>query len=221
MQRRNIVILLVMKMIDKLEYSIINLDIERATDACKELVKSSMVPIDEIFRAIGRALDVVGQKYEEGEYFLSELIMAGEVVKEGLKLIEPIFKRDEKVAIATVVLATVRGDLHDIGKNIFAMLLQSSGFKVIDLGIDISAENIVKAVRKNNAEILGLSFLLTTTLSEIENVIGELNKAGLRDKVKVIVGGAALNEDVVDKNDVDAWGKTAVDGLRICRRWFS
>jgi methylmalonyl-CoA mutase cobalamin-binding domain/chain len=209
-----------MKMIDRLEHSIINLDIEGATDACNELVKSSMVPTDEIFRAIGRALDVVGRKYEEGEYFLSELIMAGEVVKEGMKLIEPIYKRDEKVAIATVVLATVRGDLHDIGKNIFSMLLQSSGFKVIDLGIDVSAENIVKTVRDNNPEILGLSSLLTTTLSEIENVIGELKKAGLRDKVKVIVGGAALNEDVVDKNEVDAWGKTAVEGLRICRQWF-
>lgn len=209
-----------MKMIDKFEDSIINLDIERATNVCKELIKSSMVPIDEVFKAIGRALDVVGQKYEEREYFLSELIMAGEVVKEVLKLIEPIYKRDEQVAIATVVLATVRGDLHDLGKNVFAMLLQSSGFKVVDLGIDVAAEKIVKAVGENNAEILGLSALLTTTVPEFENVVKELKKAGLRDKVKVIIGGAAVNEEVAEKYGVDAWGKTAVDGLKICKQWF-
>lgn len=208
-------------MIDKFENSIINLDIEKASNVCKELIESSKVPVDEIFKAIGRALDVVGQKYENGEYFLSELIMAGEVVKEVLKIIEPIYKKDEQETIATVVLATVRGDLHDIGKNIVAMLLQSSGFKVIDLGIDVAAEDIIKAVKENNADILGLSALLTTTIPEFGNVVEELKKAGLRDKVKVIVGGAAVNEEVAKKYGVDAWGKTAVDGLKICKQWVS
>jgi 5-methyltetrahydrofolate--homocysteine methyltransferase len=204
-------------MIDEFENSIINLDIEKASSVCKELI--SKVHIDEVFKAIARALDVVGQKYEDGEYFLSELIMAGEVVKEVLKLVEPIYKRDEQKAIATVILATVRGDLHDIGKNILAMLLQSSGFKVVDLGIDVAAEDIAKAVKENNANILGLSALLTTTVPEFGNVVEELRKAGLRDKVKVIVGGAAVNEEVAKRYGADAWGKTAVDGVKICKQW--
>lgn len=209
-----------MKTIEEFEGSIVNIDIERATDVCEELIKSSRVTVDGMLKAIRRALDVVGQKYEEGEYFLSELIMAGEVVKEVLKLIEPIHKRDEQAAIATIVLATVRGDLHDLGKNIAAMLLQSSGFRVVDLGVDVAAEDIVKAVRESNAEVLGLSALLTTTVPEFESVVKEMKKADLRDKVKVIVGGAAVNKEVAEKYGVDAWGKTAVDGLRICKQWF-
>jgi len=207
-------------MIGKFEDSIVSLDADGAIDAYKKLIRSSKASVDEVFRAIGRALDVVGRKYEDREYFLSELIMAGEVVKEVLKLVEPEYKRDERKAKATVVLATVRGDLHDIGKNIIAMLLESSGFKVVDLGTDVPAESIAKAVRENNARILGLSTLLTTTMPEFGNVVRKLKEEGLRQKVKVIVGGAALNEDVAKKYGVDAWGKTAVDGVRICRQWL-
>jgi methylmalonyl-CoA mutase cobalamin-binding domain/chain len=210
-----------MQMIRKLEDAIINLDVEGATNVCKELIESSKVGTDEIFKSMRRALDVVGQKYEEKEYFLSELIMVGEVVKEVLKLIEPIYKRDEQAVVATVVLATVRGDLHDLGKNTFAMLLRSSGFRVVDLGIDVTAENIAKAVKENKAEILGLSALLTTTVPEIENVVEELRKSSIREKVRVLVGGAAVNEEVVEKYGGDAWGKTAVEGLKICKQWYS
>jgi methylmalonyl-CoA mutase cobalamin-binding domain/chain len=207
-------------MIDRFEDSIVKLDVERAIDVYKKLTQSSKVSVDEIFEAIGRALDVVGRKYEDKEYFLSELIMAGEVVKEVLKLVEPKYKRDKRKAIATVVLATVRGDLHDIGKNILAMLLESSGFKVVDLGNDVPAGRIAKAVRENSARILGLSTLLTTTMPEFGNVVEKLNEKGLRKKVKVIVGGAAVNEDVAKRYGVDAWGKTAVEGVRICRQWL-
>jgi methylmalonyl-CoA mutase cobalamin-binding domain/chain len=204
----------------KFEEFIVNLDLEKAIEACKEIILYQKVSIDEIFKMISKALDVVGKKYEEGEYFLSELIMAGEIVKEILKIIEPYCKEIEQKTIATVVLATVKGDLHDIGKNILAMLLNSSGFKVIDLGVDVPAENIVKAAEENNANIIGLSALLTTTLPEFQNVINELKKAGIRNKVKVMVGGAAVNEEVM-KFGVDAWGKTAVDGVKICKRWIS
>jgi methylmalonyl-CoA mutase cobalamin-binding domain/chain len=210
-----------MKMIDQLEESIIDLDIEKAVDVCRKLVESSTVSPDQLFEAIGRALEIVGSKYEAGEYFLSELIMAGEVVKQILNVIEPIYGGAEREPIATVVLATVRGDLHDLGKNIFTMLLQSSGFRVVDLGVDVSAEKIIDAVRENGADTLGLSSLLTTTVPELENVVKELKKSGLREKVKVLVGGAAVNAEVAKRYGVDAWGKTAVEGLNICKQWFT
>ena len=165
----------------KFEEFIVNLDLEKAIEACKEIILYQKVSIDEIFKMISKALDVVGKKYEEGEYFLSELIMAGEIVKEILKIIEPYCKGIEQKTIATVVLATVKGDLHDIGKNILAMLLKLSGFKVIDLGVDVPAENIVKAAEENNANIIGLSALLTTTLPEFQNVINELKRAGNKE----------------------------------------
>ncbi|MEM2178339.1 MAG: cobalamin-dependent protein [Candidatus Methanomethylicaceae archaeon] len=208
-----------MDLINDFESSIINLEIEKAIDICKKIISLKEVSMDEIFKTISKALDIVGKKYENNEYFLSELIMAGEIVKEILKIIEPFYKKDEEKAIATVVLATVKGDLHDIGKNIVAMLLNSSNFKVIDLGVDVSSKDIVKAVKDNNANILGLSALLTTTIPEFKNVIQELKKERIRDKVKVIIGGAAVNDKVAKDSEVDAWARNAIDGLRICKQW--
>lgn len=207
-------------MMNEFENSIIDLEVERAVDMCREIVFQK-VSVDEIFRAIARALDVVGQRYEEGRYFLSELIMAGEVVKEVLKVVEPLYKKDARKTVATVVLATVKGDLHDVGKNILSMLLQSSGFKVIDLGVDVPTEDVVKAAEENNADIVGLSALLTTVIAQFGNVVEELKKRGIRDKVKVIIGGSAVNGEVARDFKVDSWGKIAVDGLRTCEQWIS
>ncbi|MBS7618372.1 cobalamin-dependent protein [Candidatus Bathyarchaeota archaeon] len=205
-------------MIEQFEDSIVNLDSDRALNLCEELLKSG-VPVDDIFGAIGKAMDIVGDKYESNEYFLSELIMAGEVVKEVLSRLEQTVTVGVGERPATAVLATVRGDLHDIGKNIVAMLLRSSGFRVIDLGVDVEASRILDAVRDNDADILGLSALLSTTVNEFSVVVEELAKAGLKSKVKVIVGGAAVNEEIARKSNVDAWGKTAVEGLKICKQW--
>lgn len=210
-----------MSMSSALEDAIINLDVDGATTICKGLIESSKAGTDEVFTSLRRALDVVGEKYEEKEYFLSELIMAGEVVKEILKLLEPFYHRDAQAVVATVVVATVRGDLHDLGKNTFAMLLRSSGFRVVDLGIDVPANSIVSAVREKKAEILGLSALLTTTVPEIERVVEELQESSMRAKVKVLVGGAAVNAEIVEKYGGDAWGRTAVEGVKICKQWFS
>ena len=206
-------------MMNEFEDAIINLNTDKAISCSKELLSSSQVERGELFKAIGRALDVVGQKYEDGEFFLSELIMAGEVVKDILAVIAPTTNKEEQKNVATVVLATVKGDLHDIGKNILSTLFKSAGFKVVDLGIDVPKETITTAVKENNPMILGLSSLLSTTVPEFGNIILELQKLGLRDKVKVIVGGAAVNEGTVKKYQVDAWGKTAVQGLRIAKRW--
>ena len=206
--------------IKEFERVIINLDLENAPKLAKELL-ALKVPPSKIFESISNAMDMVGLKYEAGEYFLSELIMAGEVVKEVLKIIQPYYKKSERKFIGKAVLATVRGDLHDIGKNIVSMLLQSAGFEVYDLGIDVPAEKIVEAVKESAAQIVGLSALLTTTLPEIENVIKELRKAGLREKVKVIVGGAALNREIAEKYGADSYAKTAVEGLKLCKEWVS
>jgi methanogenic corrinoid protein MtbC1 len=206
-------------LIKQLEETIINLDIEGAIATSTALRKSRTVTTEDIFQAMGRALDVVGSKYEKKEYFLTELVMAGEVVKEILALIdcpEGISISDIK---ATAILATVRGDLHDIGKNIFAMLLQAQGFRVIDLGFDVPASKIVAAVCKERPEILGLSALLTTTVPEFEAIVEGLEAAGIRCSVRIIIGGAAVNQSTVDRYKVDGWGRTVIDGITLCKQW--
>jgi len=195
-----------------LENSITQLDLGKATAICRELAPSTAP--EELFTAIGNALNIVGEKYEQGEYFLSELIMAGEVVNEVLKQI----KSAQRVNImGTVVLATVKGDIHDIGKNIVAMLLRSSGFEVIDLGCDVPSEKIAASVKENKASIVGLSALLTTTIAEFGKVVNSLENDGVRRNVRTLVGGAAVNEKSLEYG-VDAWARTAVDGLKICKR---
>ena len=206
-------------MITKFIDSIVTLDSERATKLCKELLNSPRVEVTEVFGAVGSALDIIGEKYEVREYYLSELIMAGDIIKEVLQLIEPLYEKEEQGVIATVVLATVRGDLHDLGKKILGILLHASGFKVIDLGIDMSAENIVNAVQQSNAQIVGLSTLLTTTVYEFANVITELKQTGLRSKVKVIVGGAAVTQEIAENYGVDSWAATDFEGVTICKQW--
>ena len=197
-----------------LQDSIVKLDVEKTLAICKKLQGSNT---QRIFDAIENALNVVGEKYENGEYFLSELVMAGEVVKELLKSLNTSIV-DMRGKTGTVVLATVKGDIHDIGKNIVAMLLTSSGFEIIDLGTDVNAENIISCVAERGRSILGLSALLTTSVPEFENVVNRLRRQGLKEGVKVIVGGAAVSEKMLEYG-VDAWAKTAVDGLRTCKAW--
>jgi 5-methyltetrahydrofolate--homocysteine methyltransferase len=166
-------------------------------------------------------MEVVGEKYERNEYFLAELIMAGETMKEGMKTLEPHLKAGELKRVGKVVIGTVRGDLHDIGKNIVATLLSAAGFDVIDLGVDVPPEKFVEAVKENSPDIVGMSALLTTTMVEMEDIIKELKKAGLRDKVKVIIGGAPITREYAEKIGADAAARDAVEGVNICKSWMA
>jgi corrinoid protein of di/trimethylamine methyltransferase len=186
-----------------------------------ETALGSGVPAYRIFTdAIARGLDVVGQKYEYGEYFLSELMGAAEVSKEALEILEPHLRGKMSENVGTVVVGTVKGDLHDIGKNIFKMLLTAAGFKVYDLGVDVPAQKFVEKVKETNANIVGLSALLTTTIGEMENIMDEFKKSGWRDKVKIIVGGAAVSEDYAQEMGADGYGADAAQGVRICKEWM-
>jgi 5-methyltetrahydrofolate--homocysteine methyltransferase len=145
--------------------------------------------------------------------------MAGEVMKEGTKILEPHLKKAEIRKLGKVVLATVEGDIHDIGKNIVATLLDATGFEVIDLGVDVPAERILEAVRTQKPDILAMSALVTTTMPEMKNVIKELVKAGQRREVKVIVGGAPLTEGYAETIGADAYASDVLAGVNICKKW--
>lgn len=194
-------------------------------DGTKKLVRKAVDelrigPLDVVEKALRPAMSIVGEKFEEGEFFLSELIVSGQLFKEIMsEIIEPrLSVREKGKKLGTVIIGTVKGDLHDIGKNIVATMLRIAGFEVIDLGVDVPAEKFVEAVEKYRPDILGMSALLTTVIGEIKHVIDSLKSRGLRDKVKVIVGGAAVTASFAKEVGADGYGKDAVEAVRVCKK---
>ena len=208
------------KILDRLRDCIVNLDIDGVQQACKDSLAAGLPPFRAVMEGMAKGMDIVGQKYEAKEYFLAELIMAGETMKEGMKILQPHLKPGDLKVAGKVVIGTVRGDLHDIGKNIVATLLKAAAFDIVDLGTDVPAEKFVEAVRERKPDIMGMSALLTVTMTEMETVIKELEKAGLRGKVKVIIGGAPITSDYAKKIGADAAARDAVEGVNICKTWM-
>lgn len=201
--------------------AIVNLDIDNIGRLCEEAVGAGVPAYQVVMEGMAKGMEVVGEKYERNEYFLAELIMAGETMKEGMKALEPHLKAGELKRTGKVVIGTVRGDLHDIGKNIVATLLNAAGFEVIDLGVDVPPEKFIEAIKENSPDILGMSALLTTTMIEMEAIIKELKKAGLRNKIKIIIGGAPITKEYAEKIGADAAAKDAVEGVNICKSWMA
>jgi 5-methyltetrahydrofolate--homocysteine methyltransferase len=209
------------ELFEKMRDSLAELDMEMTKETCKKALEAGVDPYLCITEGLSPGLELVGSKYERAEYFLMELIMAGEIMKETMKILEPYLKTstEKRQPIGKIVIGAVLGDLHDIGKNIVITLLQATNFEVYDLGSDVSADKFVEAVRNLNPDILGLSALLTTTLDEMENIINELKKADLRESVKVIIGGGAVYESFAKRIGADGWSTSAVTGVEQCKRW--
>jgi len=203
-----------------LKAALVDLDIEGIKKISEEAVAAGIPAYKAVIEGMSRGMEIVGQKYEDGEYFLSELIMAGRTMKEGMAVLEPHLKAGEIQVAGKIVVGTVRGDLHDIGKNVIVTLWKASNFEVFDLGVDVPVQEFVKTIRERNPDIVGMSALLTTTMIEMESVIKELETADLRKKVKIIIGGAPTTPEYAKKIGADAYAKDAVDGLRICREWM-
>lgn len=195
------------------------LDFERikVEDYCKRKLKGGMISYD-ILKELTKGLDEIGKGYGDKEhkiYFTSDLIVSGGNMKKAIEILKPLFKGTGK-ARGKVVIGTVKGDVHDIGKIIFAIMLESNGFEVIDLGTDVSKESFVEEVRRTKPDILAMSALLTYTVPRMEEVIRTLEAEGLREKVRVIVGGRPVTQEYADKIGADLYGKDAVDGLEKC-----
>jgi len=207
-------------LLDRLRDSVANLDVEGTVALAQKAAEAGVPAYEAIVQGMARGMDEVGRKYEAGEYFLSELIVAGDAMKKGTEVLRPYLNREKNRNVARVVLGTVKGDLHDIGKNIAISLLESSGFEVYDLGVDVPAETFLQKIRETDAAIIGMSSLLTTTMNEMKNVISALKRSSLRKKVKVIVGGAPITEEFAHRIGADAYARDAVQGTRICKSWI-
>ncbi len=196
---------------------LVELKVDEIAAAVGEDLKNGADP-QEILEALTAGMDEVGRLYEGKEYFLAELVLAGETMKEAMGVLEPHLKSEDAGKRDKVIAATVKGDNHDIGKNILITMLMSAGFDVIDLGMDCPAERVVEAVKESDARVVALSCLLTMTMTEISAVDDALKEAGFRDRVKLIVGGAPLSMELARKMGADDFGADAIEGVRRIRQ---
>ncbi len=167
------------------------------------------------------ALETVGKQFEAGKYFLPELILSGEMLKKISKMARPFIKKesdDQAEVKGRVVIGSVKGDIHDIGKDIVVFLLDINGFEVHDLGVDVPADKFVEAIKEVQPEVVGMSALLTTALESMKNAVDVIKNAGLRDQVKIMVGGGAVDEKVRKYTDADAYGADAVAAVNLSKK---
>lgn len=198
--------------------------VELKDDQFLELVKEKLddgVDPLKIIEECNRGMVEVGMRFERGEYYISELVMSSEILKSAMVHLEPLMGDFKKGSTkGTVVIGTVKDDIHDIGKNIAATLLKGTGYEVVDLGVDVAAETFVEAVKETRAKVLGLSALLNLAFPSMKAVIDALKEAGIRDQVTVIIGGAPCNEEVRQSVGADYFALDATKGVRICQQVY-
>jgi len=196
-------------------------DHEKIVIDVRELLDKGFSPDDILNQGMLPTMEVIGGRFKTGEVFIPEVLLSARAMNEALKVLEPYLAKDFKDAKGKIMIGTVRGDLHDIGKNMVATMLKGVGFDVIDLGINIKVEDFVNSVRELQPDILGLSALLTTTMPEMKKVIGALEESGLRNKVKIMVGGAPVNEKYANQIGADAYAMDAGESVDAAKRLLS
>ena len=188
-------------------------DFENLKSLTEKLLAKGIPPSQIVEQGIMVGMDTVGQKYETGEYFLPELFIAGEGARQVTEILKPVIEKEGDDRIGTVVIGTIYGDVHDIGKNLIASTLAGSGFRVVDLGTNVSAEAFVKTAEKENADILAVSALVTTTMLGIKDVIKAVDSKWAPRKVKIMIGGAPVDEAFAKEVGADGFGKNVREAV--------
>jgi len=183
----------------------------------KRALEEGANPLEIIDKGLMAGMNVVGERFKKGDMFVPEVLMAAKAMNMGLDLVKPLVTGSERSGAGTVVVGTVKGDLHDIGKNLVAMLLESKGFNVINLGVDVTPEAFVAAAREHSPSIIGMSALLTTTMLAMKDVIDALKEANLRSGVKVMVGGAPVTQDFAVEIGADGYAPDAVTATELAK----
>lgn len=206
------------EILENLAASTISHDPDRLRKALDEAL-GLKIPLDEIVKeGIGKGMEIVGQRYESGEYFLSDLIISGLVMNEAMEQLKPLMKANATRTHGLILIGTVQGDLHDIGKNLAKYMLESAGIDVIDLGVDVFTHEFVRRTKEMNPDIVCMSALLSVTAPKVKETVDELKAAGLRDNLRILVGGRCLSEEKAREAGADAYGKDCFDGLRQAKR---
>jgi len=206
--------------LEELKRVVIEGDVEKAKESAQRVSESDIDPLEAITEGLAKGAKEVGDKFGKGEAFLADLIMAGEAMKAGMAVLLPKLQamKAKRKSLGKVVIGTVKGDIHSIGKDIVATLLEAEGFEVINLGEDVPTEKFIEKVKECHPNILGLSSLLTATMLTQKEVIEVLEKEGLREKVKVIIGGAPTTREWADEIEADGWSGDAISAVKLAKQ---
>jgi len=209
--------------VENLRKAVLDLDVDRARAAAEEAVRLGVDPVQAIDDGLTKGIRTIGDKFGAGEAFLTELVMAGEAMKAGIEVLRPIVlqRKLQRKTAGIVVIGTVRGDIHDMGKNIVAVMLEAAGFEVNDLGVDVAPKTFVDKAAATRAQVVAMSALLTVTAPEQKIVMNEMEKAGMRRSVKVAVGGAAVTPELAREMGADGHSDNAVDAVELFKKLVS
>lgn len=179
----------------------------------------SKIPVKDILnQGLISGMDVVGKKFKNNEFYVPEVLIAARAMKTGMKLLKPLLVESGVEPIAKLALGTVKGDLHDIGKNLVAMMMEGAGFEIIDLGVDVPPDKFIAAIKENNAQVVGMSALLTTTMLNMKNTIEALKNDGVRDSIKIVIGGAPVTQSYADEIGADGYAADAASAVSEVKR---
>ena len=207
-------------MSEKLVTAIADMEEKEALALATELLAAQTDPVA-ILDDCRSAMELVGQRFEAGTYFLPELMLAGEMLAEITEIVKPEMAKTQEIQRhGKVLIGTVKGDIHDIGKNIVTFMLDANGFEVKDLGVDVPAEKFVEAIREFQPQVVGLSGFLTLAFDAMKETVAAIQSAGLRDGVKIMIGGGPVSEEVRNYTGADAYGKDAMAGVSLARQWL-
>ncbi len=210
-------------MSDNLVDAMVHMREQEALALAQKMLNDGVHPF-KVLDQCREAVEKVGKQFELGKYFLPELVMAGEMLKRISSLTEPFLERDAEdktASIGIVVLGSVKGDIHDIGKDMVKFLLDVNGFEVHDLGVDVPPDRFVEAIKEVHPEVVGMSALLTTVFESMKNTVAAIQAAGLRDEVKIMIGGGTVTEEVRAYSGADAYGKDAVVAVNLAKAWVA
>lgn len=207
-----------MDILKRLGDAVLQGDIANIEDLTREAIDQKIAPLDIINKGLLVGMTEVGKRFGRSEMYIPEVLLSAKIMNTSVEMIKPLLMAGDISKAGTVVIGTVKGDLHDVGKNIVIMLLETAGFEVLDLGIDIPGDKFVEAVRQKKPDVLGMSAMLTTTMMECKKVIKLLADENLRDGVKVMVGGAPLNQKFATECGADGYAEDAVDAVDLVKR---
>ncbi|MGI5824637.1 MAG: cobalamin B12-binding domain-containing protein [Bacillota bacterium] len=193
-------------------------NISLVKEGVTKLLEEGIKPLEIINDGLMVAMNDVGIRFKNGDMFVPEVMMSAKALHSGLEIVKPLLSANDDISKGKILIGTVRGDLHDIGKNLVAMMLESSGFTVINMGVDISEAKFIEAINEHNPDILGMSALLTTTMPAMESTIKAIEEAGLRNKVKIIIGGAPVSHKFANEIGADGYSDDAQEAISLCEK---